>query len=374
MTGRITRRTLLAESARAGLSLVALAEIGGVTLGLAQRASSGGAERLTLFVWSGLNLPVVAHEVSKAYTQSRPGVSIEVLEGQNFEVYPKMASARKLTPDRPLVHFGYSNPQFTYQGDVDDMWEALDLNNIPNAANIADAYKRPGNKGIGFSIAPVGLMYNTEALARARVEPPTSWTDMWHPRFRGKLTSVKYAWYLNGLVVAAKLNGGSEKNIDPGFKLWSERASQFVAFANSNIDTRDLVVRGDAWLAVMFGGNALQWKQDGAPLEFVIPREGVVSFPLYLIVAKGVTPPQKRIAEEVINLILSERWLARWATLTYYVPTTKRSVAPPSLRSLPMYSPAVTERAIQFDWLTMAQNEAAWRERWDKEVVARMGR
>lgn len=32
MTGHITRRKLLAESARAGLSLVALAEIGGVTL------------------------------------------------------------------------------------------------------------------------------------------------------------------------------------------------------------------------------------------------------------------------------------------------------------------------------------------------------
>jgi len=374
MTRRMKRREFLAEGARAGLGLFALAQIGGATLGLAQRASAGGTERLTLFVWSGVNLPTVANEVARFYMSNNPGTTIEVLEGQNFEIYPKMVGARKLTPDRPLVHLGYSNTQFTYQGDIDDMWEPLDLSNIPNAANVADAYKRPGNKGIGFSIAPVGLMYNTEALARARVEPPTSWTDMWHPRFRGKVTSVKYAWYANGLVVAAKLNGGSEKNIDPGFKLWSERASQFVAFANSNIDTRDLVVRGDAWLAAMFGGNALQWKQDGAPLEFVIPREGVVAFPLYLIVAKGVTPLQKRIAEEVINLILSERWLARWATLTGYVPTTKRSVAPPSLRGLPMYSPAVTERAIQFDWLTMAQNETVWRERWDKEVVTRMGR
>jgi putative spermidine/putrescine transport system substrate-binding protein len=127
-------------------------------------------------------------------------------------------------------------------------------------------------------------------------------------------------------------------------------------------------------MAAMFGGNAMAWKRDGAPLEFVIPREGAIAFPLYLVVVKGVTPQQKRIAEEVLNLILSDRWLARWAALTFYVPTTKKSVAPPSLRSLPMYSPAETARAIQFDWLTMAQNEVAWRERWDKEVVARMGR
>lgn len=370
MARRMRRREFLAESARAGLGLFALAQIGGATLGLAQQASAGGTERLTLFVWSGLNLPNVANEVAKFYMANNPGTTIEVLEGQNFEIYPKMVSARKLTPDRPLVHFGYSNTQFTYQGDIDDMWEALDLNNIPNAANVADAYKRPGNKGIGFSIAPVGLMYNPNIVREA----PTSWADMWSPRFRGRVTSIKYAWYTNGLVVAARLNGGSEKNIDPGFKLWSERASQYVAFANSNVEVRDLVVRGDAHLAAMFGGNVLTWKQQGAPVEFVIPREGTIAFPLFLVVVKGVTPQQKRVAEGVINLILSDRWMARWASLTFFVPTSKRPVVPPSLRDLPMYSPRETERAIQFDWATIAQNETVWRERWDKEVVARMGR
>ncbi|MGQ0550526.1 MAG: ABC transporter substrate-binding protein [Armatimonadota bacterium] len=370
MTRRMKRRDFLVESARAGLGLFALAQIGGATLGLAQQASAGGTERLTLFVWSGLNLPTVANEVAKFYMQNNPGTTIEVLEGQNFEIYPKMVSARKLTPDRPLVHFGYSNTQFTYQGDIDDLWEPLDLNNIPNAANVADAYKRPGNKGIGFSVAPVGLMYNPNVVREA----PTSWTDMWAPRFRGRVTSIKYAWYTNGLVVAARLNGGSEKNIDPGFRLWGERANQFVAFANSNVEVRDLVVRGDAHLAAMFGGNALTWKQQGAPLEFVIPREGTIAFPLFLVVVKGVTPQQKRVAEGVINLILSDRWLARWASLTFFVPTSKRVVVPPSLRDLPMYSPKETERAIQFDWATIAQNETAWRERWDKEVVARIGR
>lgn len=370
MARRLKRREFLEHSAKAGLGLFALAQVGGTTLGLAQRASAGGTERLTLFVWSGVNLPTVANEVAKFYTTSHPGVSIEVLEGQNFEVYPKMVSTRKLSPDRPLVHLGYSNTPFTYQGDLDDMWESLDLKNIPNAANIADAYKRPGNKGIGFSIAPVGLMYNPNFVK----EPPTSWTDLWAPRFRGKVTSIKYAWYTNGLVIAARLNGGSEKNIDAGFKLWSERANQYVAFANSNVDVRDLVVRGDAWLAAMFGGNALTWKEQGAPVEFAIPKEGTIAFPLFLVVVKGVTPQQKKIAEEVINLILSDRWLARWAALTYFVPTSKRVVAPPSLRNLPMYSPKETERAIQLDWATMAQNETVWRERWDKEVVTRIGR
>jgi len=366
--GGLTRREFLRTAAGTAGALAA-GQIGGLRFALRQ-VEAGARERLTLFVWSGLNLPVVAREVARSYMQTHAGTTIEVLEGQNFEVYPKMVSARKLTPNQPLVHFGYSNTQFTYQGDADDLWEAIDPANVPNLKNIAPAYLRPGNRGVGFSIAPVGLMYNTRLVREA----PTSWTDMWHPRFRGKVTSIKYAWYANGLVIAARLNGGSEKNIDPGFRLWAQNANQFVAFANSNVETRDLVIRGDAHIAAMFGGNVEQWKQDGAPLEFVIPREGMISFPLFLVIVKGVNPTQKRIAEGVINLILSERWLARWAALTFFVPTATKNVAPPSLRGMKMYNAEEIARAIQFDWATISQNEQAWRERWDKEVVARIGR
>ncbi|MBI4278632.1 MAG: hypothetical protein HY660_09265, partial [Armatimonadetes bacterium] len=158
---QLTRREFLGRGAAAAGGLFAMARVGGTTLGLAQRASAGGAqERLTLFVWSGLNLPVVAHEVSRFYMKSHPDVRIDVMEGQNFEVYPKMVASRRLSPDRPLVHFGYQNTPATYQGDVDDMWESLDLNSIPNASNVLDEYRRPQNRGIGFSTAPVGIMYN----------------------------------------------------------------------------------------------------------------------------------------------------------------------------------------------------------------------
>jgi putative spermidine/putrescine transport system substrate-binding protein len=365
--GLLSRRAVL--RAAAGLGAFALAQVGGVTVAL-RDAGAGGRERLTLFVWSGLSLPVVAHEVADFYAKSHPGVTIEVLEGQNFEVYPKMVSARKLSPDQPLVHLGYSNTQFTYQGDVDNLWESIDPANVPNMKTILPQYQRPGNRGIGFAVAPIGLMYNSRLVK----DPPTSWTDLWNPRFKGRVTSLKYAWYANGLVIAARLNGGSEKNIDPGFKIWSEHADQFVAFANSNVDTRDLIVRGDAWITAMFGGNAEQWKREGAPVEFVIPKEGSIAFPLFLVVVKGVTPPQKKIAEDLINTMLSERWLARWAALTYYVPTTIKNIAPPSLRGLRIYDAQEVGRAIQFDWATMAANEIAWRERWDKEVVARMRR
>lgn len=367
----LTRRDLLRRAAGIGLGALAAGPVAALASALTSRVEAAAPTKLTLFSFPGLNLATVAREVATAYMNTHPGVTIDVLEGTAFEVYPKMLSARRLTPDQPLVHFGYMNPQFLHRGDADDLWDSLNPANVPNLKSVVDAYLRPGNRGVGFSSSPVGLVYNPRFVKEA----PTSWADMWNPRFKGKLTAIgKYNWYLNGLLIAAKLNGGSEKDPDPGFRVWTEHADQYVAFANGNQEQLDMMIRGDAYLGGQFGGNVLNWKKEGAPLEFVIPREGLIAFPNYFVIAKGCSPVQKKIAEEVINLMLSERWLARYATLTYFVPLTKTNIMPPSLRTQPMYDPAETARAIQLDWPTIIQNDAAWRERWDKEVVAKIPR
>jgi len=365
LTNSVTRREVLRSAA--GLGVFALAQIAGATIGLRQ-TSAAPHQQLTMFVWSGGTLPAVAHEVARSYNESHPDVTIEVLEGQNYEIYPKMLSAYKLTPNQPLVHFGYQNVQWTTQGDRDGLWESLDPANVPNLKNILPAYRRPGDRGVAFCLSPVGLAYSTRFVK----EPPTSWADLWNPRFKGKVTTIKYLWYYNGLVMAARMNGGSEKNIDPGFKLWSEHADQFAAFYNGNDDLRNMLVNGDAWLAAQDGANVEVWKQQGAPIEFVIPKEGGIAIPLYFVIVKGVTPAQKRIAEDVINVMLSDRWLSRWAAETYHAPTTIKNIAPPSLRGLSIFDPKEAARAIQLDWVTVAASDTMWRERWDKEVVAKM--
>src|SRR6516164_3087775 len=120
---RLRRRTVLRQAARA-LGVFAAARIGGLTVGLMQNADAASPVKLTMFANPGLNLAAVAHEIAKFYMAGHPGVT--------FEVYPKMLSAHRLTPDQPLVHFGYMNPLFLAQGDVDGMWDALEPAAVPN--------------------------------------------------------------------------------------------------------------------------------------------------------------------------------------------------------------------------------------------------
>ena len=52
------------------------------------------------------------------------------------------------------------------------------------------------------------------------VDAPTSWADLWDPKFKGKLAmpDLTASGSYQVLVMAAKINGGDENNIDPGFE------------------------------------------------------------------------------------------------------------------------------------------------------------
>ena len=62
----------------------------------------------------------------------------------------------------------------------------------------------------------VGLTYNPDTIKT----PPTSWADLWKPEFKGKvgITNLNSTLGTGWLVEIAKMHGGSEANIDPGFK------------------------------------------------------------------------------------------------------------------------------------------------------------
>jgi putative spermidine/putrescine transport system substrate-binding protein len=172
--------------------------------------------------------------------------------------------------------------------------------------------------------------------------------------------------------VAARLNGGSEDNIDPGFKVWSEHTKQIHSLVTSTQQMQDLLVKGDAWLTPWFKGNQAVWAKDGAPLGFAIPKEGGVAFPLYVTIAAGTTPDQKQAAEEIINLILSPKYQARYVETTYTAPSSSKVQLPPAVAQDPAYSTQTLQNAMQLDWAKMAEHNQEWKDRWDREVKAKL--
>lgn len=144
---------------------------------------------------------------------------------------------------------------------------------VPNLRDVDpffyDAYDR---KAIGFNYVENGLAYRGD-----RVQPaPAAWADMWDPRFRGQLLlpDIAGGYFYELVVIAARLHGGSETNLEPGYQaLRRLRPNVFRWFRSPN-ELPALLQRGEATVASMGGARAWQLKDAGTPVEFVIPREG----------------------------------------------------------------------------------------------------
>lgn len=326
---------------------------------------------LTFFVFVGANQGVVPREVQAQYMKEHPNVSIQLLEGSNAETYPKMVAAKQANPNKPLVNLGYFNAEASARGDLAGMWMPLDPKAVSNMVDIIAAYRRAGDHGIGWGLTPVVLAYNKEKVAT----PPSSWNDLWDPRFRGRvLLRQAPNFFLNGLITAARLNGGSEKNIDKGFEVVSKaaEAGQIHSFFNSTDQIKTLLSRGDVWISPAFGSMVVTWKAEGAPVDYVIPKEGMIAVPQYLQLVAGSTPAQQYHSQAIINNLIEPATLARYCDLTNTAPANRKVQLTPRLANEPAYTRAAVENAMQIDWQTVSTQSPAWLERWNREVKARM--
>lgn len=376
----ISRRGLLRGAGAAGLAAAGGLWLPGARGAAAAPAWSGAwAARqeevnLTMFVWVGGNQGVVPREVIADYMRDNPNVKIELYEGTNAETYPKIVASRKITPDKPLINFGFFNIDATVKGDADDVWDSLNPENVPNLRDIFDAYRRPSDRGVGWGLSGVGLIYNKDNVT----DPPKSWMDFWDPRFKGKLALSNTAFYINGLCTTARFMPGGKGESDPDS---IERAAKFIGeqakngqisvFFDSNEQLKQPLTRGEAWLSGWFKALAYIWEvEEKAPFGFSVPTEGMIAFPLLFQVVKGCTPNQKLHAERIINEMLSTQRLGRYCNLTTSIPTSKTVTLDERFANDPAFSKEKVEQAIQLDWATIGTKSNDWKDLWDAEVKA----
>jgi putative spermidine/putrescine transport system substrate-binding protein len=375
------RRTFLKQAAAAGMTLagadVLLAACGGGGGGNGGGQSGGGGSsnqqvHLTEFTWVGSGQDVQPPKVRAAYEKQHPNVKIDFSPGTNAETYPKIVQSLQVDPNNPLINFGFFNIDAMTKGTQAGIWTPFDPKLVTNLSNVFPAYRRPQNKGVFFALSSIGLMYNKE-----RVDPPpTSWKDLWAPRFKGKVAFWDAPnWSFNGLVETARLHGGGEKNIEPGMKVYEDAAKsgQIQSLYTSNDAGKQLLVSGAAWITPFFFGVMEPWVvNEKAPLGYVVPKEGQIAFPLGFAVVKGSSDAQKKASEEIINTMLTPEFVGEWCNLTYGLPAVKGASIKPELKNLDAYKEGNIANAIQLDWATIAKNNNDWLEQWNSRVKANL--
>ncbi len=376
---RITRRELLHQGGVAGATL-GLGALGAAVADLAPAAAApaaGGRKvALTEFIWIGGGQGIVPREVKASFEKTNPNVQIELYEGTNAITYPKMVAQRQVDPNKPLINFGFFNVDAQTKGELDGMWLNLDPQKIPNMAGVYPSYHRPGNTGIGWGLSGYGLLYNKKLVK----EPPVSWNDLFAPRFKGKVMLFDYGsgGGFNDVLGVAYANGGDAKRIDAAFEKFSKAAQdgQFLALFTTNEQVKDSLARGEALVAGYFTSFAITWNQESpngdGPFAYAIPKEGMVAYTYYFNIIKGSTPDQIDAASAVINTYLSKPTIGRYCNLTATIPAVSGVSLKPELQREPVFQPSAVKAAILPDWTTANRQNAAWRQRWDRDVKGKM--
>jgi putative spermidine/putrescine transport system substrate-binding protein len=212
----------------------------------------------------------------------------------------------------------------------------------------------------------VGLTYNPEAIKT----PPTSWADLWKPEFKGRvgITNLNSTLGTGWLVEIAKMHGGSEANVDPGFKALEELKPNLAAVAANPGALATLFQQGQ--IDISPGNfNAIQiLKARGVPVEFVAPKEGAIAFKTTIHIVKN--SPNRELAFKLIEAALTPEVQTTLMNPPYLIVPTNSKVAMGGeiARVLAKDTAELKQKFVFQDWKKINEQRASWIERFNREI------
>jgi putative spermidine/putrescine transport system substrate-binding protein len=241
--------------------------------------------------------------------------------------------------------------------------EAVTPDKVPNMAKLKAGTIHMNGMWTNYLQPWQGIAYNTNVLK----EPPTSWADMYDPRYKGRiiLPSLQNTEGIANLFMASHLASGKPmleamKDVDSAFKKLVTLKPNLLTVYSQMPQAFSLLEQGEAHMIVgALSSFALQRKADGAPLGMAAPKEGIFAVPSGIAVVKGGPAPELALA--YVNELLGAEIQSKIVGPTFALPTNVDVAAPPG-----MPTNAVVHG---IDWAFVAENRNGWVQRWDREMA-----
>lgn len=164
----------------------------------------------------------------------------------------------------------------------------LDLGKVPNYDNIDTAFlnpyfdpggstsgRRPAMRNEKFSLpylwGTTGVLYDPAKVS----QPITSWEDLWRPELAGHIVVLDDAREMMGvalLVLGYDKNETSPARLAEARDKLKELAPGILAFDAET--PQDYLLSEQAWVGVMYSGNAALAQRQNPGLIYVLPEEG----------------------------------------------------------------------------------------------------
>ncbi len=274
--------------------LVALL-VGVLPAAVAETDKPFAGTRLTVYNW----FDYIDPEVLTMF-EEQTGISVEYVNfTQNEDMYAKLEAGAG------AYDVVFPSEYMVERLIKEDRLEELNLDNIPNLANVLDNLRDPsydpGNAhSVPYMWGTLGILYNTEKVS----EPITSWMSLFDEQYKGQIFMMNSLRDTIGLGLKAlgySMNTRNPDELKEAGELLVQQKRDGLVAGNFVDETKDKMVAGEAALAVIYSGDALYAMEKNDKLAYAVPEEGSNIWVDGMCIPKGTQ--NKEAAEAFINFM-----------------------------------------------------------------------
>ncbi|MDO8876398.1 MAG: putative 2-aminoethylphosphonate ABC transporter substrate-binding protein [Pseudolabrys sp.] len=229
-------------------------------------ATTASAQELT--VYTALEADQVK-AYQTAFEKANPTVKIRWVRDSTGVVTAKLL-AEKSNPQADVV-FGLAATSLMLL-DKEGMLQAYAPAGVDK---IKPSMRDPANppKWVGMDIWASALCFNTVEAGKKKIAAPNSWADLLKPEYKGQVAMPNPASSGTGyLMVSGWLQMMGEEK---GWKYMDGLHQNVAAYSHSGSKPCRQAAAGEYAVGLSFEYRANKTKKDGAPIEAILPSEGL---------------------------------------------------------------------------------------------------
>lgn len=185
----------------------------------------------------------------------------------------------------------------------EDMLVKLDKNNVPNLKNVDEKFfsldfDQTNEYSVPYMWGTVGIIYNKTMVD----DVVDSWNILWNEKYKDEIIMLNSQ--RDTMAVALKklgysMNTRDESELEEAKKELIKQKP--IVYAYLGDEVKDVLVGGDAALAVVWSGDAIAMIRQNEDLEYAIPKEGTNLWFDSMVIPKSTT--NKDGAEKFIDFM-----------------------------------------------------------------------
>lgn len=293
------------------------------------------------------------------------GVKVVVVPGTSSDILAKVQASK----EKPPVHVMFLDDGVMMR--AVKMGLCQKLADSPVLKDLYPSARMAGGMAAGVNVGMTGIGYNKKLFDEKKWPAPTSWMDFADPKFKGKVVFQSLpssSFGLHGFLMFNRIQGGSEKNVEPGFTKWrTSIGPNVLEYIPSSAKLSEMVQNGEAAIFPLTPTSVAVQKARGIPMEYAQPKEGSV----LLMVAQCVTANNDapELAQKLAEFLLTPQAQAAALEFGSQIPSnTKTKVSSPQAQATVDQFQIYMKNVVTLDWDAINAVRPEWNARWNRSI------